>query len=142
MKKILKKSLPVSTLRSARKSAKTIPASQAHPSSQPRQKLTLQLTPDMPPSSLRIPPLLQPYIKGLPQGSLHLLTSVLGASANWLLIRYICGALGEIQPANSRRANDQDGTTTGLEGDDTAVVLVSFLRDWDFWKTEARRAAV
>ncbi|KAK8185271.1 hypothetical protein HDK77DRAFT_311894 [Phyllosticta capitalensis] len=95
----------------------------------------------MPPSSLRIPPLLQPYIKGLPQGSLHLLTSVLGASANWLLIRYICGALGEIQPANSRRANDQDGTTTGLEGDDTAVVLVSFLRDWDFWKTEARRAA-
>ncbi|KAK7530414.1 hypothetical protein IWX49DRAFT_585471 [Phyllosticta citricarpa] len=91
----------------------------------------------MPPSSLRIPSLLQPYIQALPQGSLHLLTSVLGASANWLLIRYICGALGNIQPVNSRRPNDQDG---GL-GDDTAVVLVSFLRDWDFWKTEARRGA-
>ncbi|KAK7537180.1 uncharacterized protein J3D65DRAFT_667864 [Phyllosticta citribraziliensis] len=87
----------------------------------------------MPPSSSRIPSLLQPYIQGLPEGSLHLLTSVLGASANWLLIRYISGALGDVQPANGRRANDHDGTT--------AVVLVSFLRDWDFWKVEARRAA-
>ncbi len=92
----------------------------------------------------RIPPLLQPYIHVPPPGSLTLLTSVLGASANWLIIRYLSAALN----SNGRRSKNnyhaahhiQEQET--IETDDVAVVLVSWLRDWEFWKTEARRAGV
>ncbi|KAF2146273.1 uncharacterized protein K452DRAFT_348840 [Aplosporella prunicola CBS 121167] len=81
----------------------------------------------MPPTS-RIPPLLHPYTQLPPdQGCLTLLTGVLGASTNWLVIRYICGALVK------------DEASHGAD-EDTAVILVSWLRDWDFWKTESRRA--
>ncbi|KAF2109233.1 hypothetical protein BDV96DRAFT_502942 [Lophiotrema nucula] len=80
----------------------------------------------MPPSS-RIPPLLQPYTRLPAYDSLFLLTSTLGASANWLIIRFLCEAL----------ANEQDDA--GAEREDVAVVLVSWMRDWDFWKSEGRK---
>ncbi|OJD33929.1 uncharacterized protein BKCO1_2600040 [Diplodia corticola] len=94
----------------------------------------------MPPSSSRIPPLLQPYVRLPPAGSLHLLTSVLGASTNWLVIRYLCGAFAGHDAR--KPATSPDENNNGLRGqdEDTAVILVSFLRDWDFWKTESRRA--
>jgi elongator complex protein 6 len=80
----------------------------------------------MPPST-RIPPLLQPHV-GLPRDdSLLLLTSTLGASANWLLTRFLCDAL-----SNTARGG-------GEEGHD--VVLVSWLREYEFWKQEARKGA-
>lgn len=81
----------------------------------------------MPPSS-RIPPLLQPYIQLPPEDSLLLLTSTLGASANWLLLRFLCDALSTVAT--------QDG---GEEGRN--IVLVSWMRQYDFWKQESRKGA-
>lgn len=80
----------------------------------------------MPPSS-RIPPLLQPYIQLPREDSLILLTSTLGASANWLLLRFLCDALST--------AKAQDG---GDEGHN--VVLVSWMRQYEFWKQESRKS--
>ncbi|KAF2691529.1 hypothetical protein K458DRAFT_437973 [Lentithecium fluviatile CBS 122367] len=80
----------------------------------------------MPPSS-RIPPLLQPYV-GLPKDkSILLLTSTLGASANWLVIRFLCDALN----------TTHNGGEGGGEG--ANVVLVSCMREHEFWKQEARK---
>ncbi|KAJ4384242.1 hypothetical protein N0V86_001089 [Didymella sp. IMI 355093] len=79
-------------------------------------------------SSTRIPPLLQPYVKLPRDDSLLLLTSTLGASANWLLIRFLCDALSN---------TTQDGGAD--EGHN--VVLVSWMRDYDFWRQEARKGA-
>ncbi|XP_014561052.1 hypothetical protein COCVIDRAFT_12160 [Bipolaris victoriae FI3] len=81
----------------------------------------------MPPSG-RIPPLLQPYIQLPRDNSLILLTSTLGASANWLLLRFLCDALSTVTA--------QDG---GEEGHN--VVLVSWMRQYDFWKQESRKSA-
>ncbi|CAO2657264.1 Nn.00g033900.m01.CDS01 [Neocucurbitaria sp. VM-36] len=81
----------------------------------------------MPPST-RIPPLLQPFIHLPRDDSLLLLTSTLGASANWLIIRFLCNALSD--------SNAQDG---GDEGPN--VVLASWMREYEFWKQEARKGA-
>jgi len=74
--------------------------------------------------SSRIPPLLEPYLALPPEASLILLTSVLGASSNWLILRFLHSAL---------KASERDS------GDDTKVLLVSFMRDLDFWKENGRR---
>ena len=81
----------------------------------------------MAPSS-RIPPLLQPYIQLPSDDSLLLLTSTLSASANWLLLRFLCNALS---------------TTIAQEGGEEGhnVVVVSWMREYDFWKQEARKGA-
>ena len=81
----------------------------------------------MPPST-RIPPLLQPSIHLPRDGSLLLLTSTLGASANWLIIRFLCDALSY--------SNTQDDGEHGPN-----VVLVSWMREYEFWKQEARKGA-
>ncbi|RMZ72299.1 elongator complex 6 [Pyrenophora seminiperda CCB06] len=81
----------------------------------------------MPPSN-RIPPLLQPYVQLPYDESLLLLTSTLGASANWLLIRFLCNELSS--------SNTQDGGDDGRN-----VILVSWMREHDFWKQEARKSA-
>ncbi|KAK7408862.1 hypothetical protein QQX98_008985 [Neonectria punicea] len=73
-------------------------------------------------SSSRIPPLLEPYLTLPPEASLILLTSVLGASANWLVLRHVYSYL---------RGEDRD----------TGVVLVSFLRDGAFWRDGAAKMA-
>lgn len=78
----------------------------------------------MPPSS-RIPSHLQPYV-GLPHDeSLLLLTSTLGASANWLIIRFLCAALSNTEDGGAQQGHN--------------VVLVSWMREYDFWKQEARK---
>lgn len=79
--------------------------------------------------AFRIPPLLEPYLSLPPEASLILLTSVLGASTNWLVLRYLHIAL--VPPP-------------GIEADFEAeneinVVLVSFLRDLTFWREGGRR---
>ncbi|KAH6620397.1 hypothetical protein C7974DRAFT_340703, partial [Boeremia exigua] len=79
-------------------------------------------------SSSRIPPLLQPYVQLPHEDSLLLLTSTLGASANWLLVRFLCDALS---------SNTQDGGADESRN----VVLVSWMRDYEFWKQEARKGA-
>ena len=74
--------------------------------------------------STRIPPLLEPYLALPPEASLVLLTSVLGASSNWLVLRYLYSYL--------------KSSSTG-ENKDVGVVLVSFMRDGAFWREGAGR---
>src|SRR6266536_2515722 len=74
--------------------------------------------------SSRIPPLLEPYLALPPEASLILLTSVLGASSNWLILRFLHSALNGSGAA---------------PGDGTKVLLVSFMRDLAFWKENGRR---
>ncbi|KAI8195633.1 Elongator complex protein 6 [Colletotrichum sp. SAR 10_65] len=73
----------------------------------------------------RIPHLLEPYLALPPECAQILLTSVLGASTNWLVLRYLYSYL--------RRP------TEDAPADDTRVVLVSFMRDFAFWKEGAGR---
>lgn len=82
----------------------------------------------MPPSS-RVPPLLQPFVRLPEDGSIVLLTSTLGASANWLLVRFLCDALG------SHPAQEGEEEAAGRKN----VILVSWMRDYEFWKQEARK---
>ncbi|KAH7158066.1 hypothetical protein B0J13DRAFT_187813 [Dactylonectria estremocensis] len=74
-------------------------------------------------SSSRIPHLLEPYLELPPEGSLTLLTSILGANANWLVLRHLY--------SNLRGSSGEDR--------DTGVVLVSFLRDVAFWRDGAAK---
>ncbi|RFU75037.1 hypothetical protein TARUN_7202 [Trichoderma arundinaceum] len=77
--------------------------------------------------SSKIPPLLEPYL-GLPEeASLIILTNVLGASSNWLVLRYLYSIL-------------QQGRGAGAdEREESGVVLVSFMRDLAFWREGASR---
>ncbi len=79
----------------------------------------------MPPSS-RIPSLLQPHVHLPRDESIVLLTSTLGASANWLIIRFLCDALNTLPDAG---------------GEGHSIVLVSWMREYEFWKQEARKGA-
>ncbi|KAF2440579.1 hypothetical protein P171DRAFT_103572 [Karstenula rhodostoma CBS 690.94] len=79
----------------------------------------------MPPTS-RIPPLLQPFVRTPKNESLLLLTSTLDASANWLLTRFLCDALG-----SGQKDNDNGGAKN--------VVLVSWMNDYEFWRQESRK---
>lgn len=77
--------------------------------------------------SSRIPPLLEPYLALPPEASLILLTSVLGAGSNWLVLRYLYSYLrGPGSAADEAKGG-------------TGVVLVSFLRDGAFWRDGAAR---
>jgi elongator complex protein 6 len=104
----------------------------------------------------RIPPLLEPYLSLPPEASLILLTSVLGASTNWLVLRYLQSALvpSAVTGADTGRSPglevggwiggvgnaDTTGNGSGdTKGDGTAVVLVSFLRDLSFWREGGRK---
>ncbi|RDL31421.1 Uncharacterized protein BP5553_09630 [Venustampulla echinocandica] len=76
----------------------------------------------------KIPPLLEPYLALPPEASLILLTNVLGASTNWLVLRFLHSTLAT--SSNSLEVHPED---------ETKVVFVSFLRDFAFWKDNARR---
>ncbi|KAE8359363.1 hypothetical protein BDV27DRAFT_55238 [Aspergillus caelatus] len=86
------------------------------------------------PTQPPLPPLLAPYVSSLPHSSLTVLSSVLGATGNWLVLRFLYAAL-------SSSSNSE--TAFGLNGSDGVknrrVVLVSFLRGWEFWRSEAKR---
>ncbi|ODM18479.1 hypothetical protein SI65_06350 [Aspergillus cristatus] len=84
------------------------------------------------PTQPPLPPLLTPYVSFLPQSSLTLLSSVLGATGNWLVLRYLYAALS----ASTNTTFGADGLDNGKK---RKVVLVSFLRSWDFWRSEAKR---
>jgi len=76
--------------------------------------------------STRIPLLLEPYLTLPPEASLILLTDVLGATSNWLILRFLCNTLNAKQ-------EQLDGN------EETKVVFVSFLRDLPFWKEGGKR---
>jgi elongator complex protein 6 len=72
----------------------------------------------------RIPHLLEPYLALPPEASLILLTNVLGASSNWLVLRFLYNILNS-------RVEEGEG--------ETKVLLISFMRDLSFWKDGAKR---
>lgn len=76
--------------------------------------------------SSRLPPLLEPYLALPPEASLILLTNVLGATSNWLILRFLYSAL------NAKRDQNEGAG-------ETKVVFVSFLRDLAFWKESGKR---
>jgi len=82
----------------------------------------------------RIPSALEPYLRLPPETSLVLLTSTLGCSANWLTARFVGSLLAqEAEPLKLESSGN---------GKETAVVLVSWMRDAAFWKSEIRRGIV
>ena len=83
------------------------------------------------PSSSAIPTLLAPYLFGNATASLTLLTSTLGATTNWLVLRFIHVALQR----NKLGDDVQDSETS-------RIVLVSWLRDVNFWKDGGRKLGV
>ncbi|KAL4953610.1 hypothetical protein BDW69DRAFT_194713 [Aspergillus filifer] len=85
------------------------------------------------PSQPPLPHLLTPYISSPPPSSLTTVSAVLGATGNWLVLRYLCAALAS--PPTSHAG-------PRLQGGKRKVVLVSFLRGWDFWRTEAKRLGI
>ncbi|KAK8201883.1 hypothetical protein M8818_005407 [Zalaria obscura] len=90
----------------------------------------------------RVPPLLEPYVRLPPEASLTLLTGVLDATPTWLVVRYLDSLLGNGGRLQNTRGGNEDimDNSNGTEDqEDVAVVLVSWMRDWEFWKTEARR---
>lgn len=79
----------------------------------------------------RVPPLLETYLSLPPETSQIVLTGVLGASTNWLVLRYLYSFL---RASDSRR---EDGDAT--EKEEVTVLLVSFMRDYAFWRDGAGR---
>ena len=77
------------------------------------------------PSQAVIPPLLSDQLNQVPECSLTLLTSVLGASSNWLLLRFLHVALtsGKVSSGESKNR----------------VILVSWLGDPSFWKEGSKK---
>ncbi|PWY79476.1 hypothetical protein BO94DRAFT_548582 [Aspergillus sclerotioniger CBS 115572] len=85
------------------------------------------------PSQPPLPPLLAPYVSSLPPSSLTVLSSVLGATGNWLALRFLYAALSVSASDATLSLSDTNN------GKKRKVVLVSFLRGWEFWRTEAKR---
>ncbi|KAH0328514.1 hypothetical protein KCU74_g6099, partial [Aureobasidium melanogenum] len=77
----------------------------------------------------RTPPLLEPYLRLPTPGSQLLLTGVLDSSPQWLVTRLLRSAFTPSEESQS------------TEEQDVTVVLVSWLRDFEFWRSEARRGA-
>lgn len=106
-------------------------------------------------ATTRIPHLLEPYITLPPQHSLTLITGVLGASTNWLVLRYLYTFLSANPPhhqshSNSRprqhhtqhESGDHGGDDDGSSAGSVRVVLLTFLRDYAFWKDNVSRLGV
>ena len=85
-------------------------------------------------STDRIPLPLSPYLQLPPEASLTLVTSTVNTTANWILLRYLYAVLSE----HGRSRSSLNGTKHG----DVGVVLVSWMRDLAFWRTEARKSVV
>lgn len=84
------------------------------------------------PSQPPLPPLLAPYVSTLPDSSLTLVSSILGATSNWLILRFLHAALSAPSP-------NAFGLDELHNGNKKKVVLVSFMRSYEFWRTEAKR---
>ncbi|KAG6367212.1 hypothetical protein INS49_001397 [Diaporthe citri] len=84
----------------------------------------------------QIPPLLESYLALPPETSQIVLAGILGASTNWLALRYLYSLLRSANAAAPQRngGGDADGA-----GEDVKVLLVSFMRDHAFWKEGAGR---
>ncbi|ROW10184.1 hypothetical protein VMCG_01688 [Cytospora schulzeri] len=86
----------------------------------------------------QIPPLLESYLSLPPETSQLVLTGILGASTNWLVLRSLYSLLKPARSAQSQRDGANNPTGVGGE-EDVKVLLVSFMRDYAFWKDGAGR---
>lgn len=84
----------------------------------------------------QIPPLLESYLSLPPETSQIVLTGILGASTNWLVLRYLHSLL---KPGTTNHRAQHDGEGNPEEQGDVRVVLVSWMRDYAFWKDGAGR---
>jgi elongator complex protein 6 len=80
-----------------------------------------------------IPPTLSPFVKPPAPGSLAVITSVLNATSNWLLLRYIYAAL------RPEKHDGQDGEDPEKTKEELKVILISFLRPFEIWKEMAKK---
>jgi len=93
-----------------------------------------------PPAPRTIPPLLHPYTTLPPPTSLILLTSVLNASTNWLLLRFLCGALTSDEREGREKGREEAEKAREAYGEgEVKIVFVSFMREYEFWRREAGR---
>lgn len=88
--------------------------------------------------SHRIPHLLEQYLALPPEAALILLTSVLGASSNWLVLRFLYSHLKLSNPAEAA-GFETTTSSNGGSGSAVGIVLVSFMRDGAFWRDGAGR---
>lgn len=85
--------------------------------------------------SRTIPPLLEPYLALPPETALLVLTGVLGASTNWLVLRHL-HALLKPRPQTTTTSSQEQPEE---EEEETSLLLVSFLRDYPFWRDGSAR---
>lgn len=84
-----------------------------------------------------VPPLLSPYVSLGPHGSLTLVTSVLDVTSNWLLLRYVHGALTGLELADKPHSLHEN---VGQEHHESLkVVFVSILRDFEQWREMGKK---
>ncbi|KAK3049027.1 hypothetical protein LTR09_009681 [Extremus antarcticus] len=80
----------------------------------------------------RVPTALEPYLSLPPELSLILVTGTIACTPTWLLSRFAGATLS--QPIDDSTPDEGEARKP-----ETAVVLVSWMRDERFWKTEIRR---
>ena len=87
-----------------------------------------------------VPPTLSPYVTPAPQGSLTLVTSVLDAVSNWLLLRYVHAALKGNAVDKTHGGGDVLASDIGndLQGNFN-VIFVSVLRDFEQWREMGKK---
>ncbi|ROW16339.1 hypothetical protein VPNG_02684 [Cytospora leucostoma] len=85
----------------------------------------------------QIPPLLESYLSLPPETSQVVLSGILGASTNWLVLRSLYSLLKPARGGARPGRGDEEGISDD-EGD-VKVLLVSFMRDFSFWKDGAGR---
>ena len=82
-----------------------------------------------------IPPILSQYLSTPSDGSLVLLTGTLGATTNWLVLRFVAASLKRERIIRAKDGLDVQSKDAG----DVKVILVSWLRDAKFWKDGGRK---
>ncbi|KAK0655528.1 hypothetical protein B0T16DRAFT_499467 [Cercophora newfieldiana] len=91
--------------------------------------------------SRTLPHLLEPYLALPDEAALVVLTGILGASTNWLVLRYLYSFL-KGSASSSKQQQQQQQQITAQDEKEVGVLLVSFLRDFGFWKESAGRLGV
>jgi elongator complex protein 6 len=87
-----------------------------------------------------VPPVLSPYVTPAPQGSLALVTSVLDAASNWLLLRYVQAALKDNVADKTHGSGDVLASDIGNHlQENFKVIFVSVLRGFEQWREMGKK---
>ncbi|KAG8534230.1 uncharacterized protein KY384_001074 [Bacidia gigantensis] len=84
-----------------------------------------------------IPPLLSPYLSSQPSHSLTLLTGTLGATVNWLVLRFLAAIA-----SNAGLSDIEDTTEQPDRGLSPKVILMSWLRNPTVWQDGGRKLRI